>query len=670
MPLLRDIKNQLGSAYLLDHVDNPVLWRTWSDDTLNEARESDRPIFLSVGYAACHWCHVMAHESFENEEIARLLNEYFVPVKVDREERPDVDALYMAATQLVAGHGGWPMSVFLLPDGRPFMAGTYYPPSDRAGHVGFDRLLATLHEAWRTQRDLIERQAGELSSALSREVHFIDHLAPYDETLHLTTIRKLLRDELVEQVDADGGFGAAPKFPRPSFVEALLEYDDEAARHAVEQTLDAMARRGLYDHFGGGFARYSVDAIWHVPHFEKMLSDQALLARCYLRASLVMDRPEWREIALDTLAFVARDLRLERGYASSLDADADGVEGSHVTWTATEISDVLHEHLLIDEVDQALARWSIESPGTFEGRSIPRLRDGASFTTPPALARVHQTLMAQRATRVQPSRDEKVILEWNAMIATAFLRSGGDTFEALGLDLMRSLMTSHFSNETWWRTEHHQAHATASDVAWLVDAMIDAFELTADDVWLHAADKVARYLIHHYWDGPVPSVKDPHQGAGVFSQSDLVHDLSTRPKEIFDGATPSAHAVSARALARLALCRGDDALLVIAQRLIELAGSLLSTHPSSVPDLVAAAGYALEGVEIVIPGVQSILANHVRSMAMSRSVLITGLGTSPLLKDRKAGLAYVCRGGVCALPVASVDALEAQLRESDSPWRS
>ncbi len=217
MALLRDVKSELGSSYLLDHADNPVLWRTWDADALEESRTSDRPIFLSIGYAACHWCHVMAHESFENETVAEVLNEFFIPVKVDREERPDVDALYMAATQLVSGHGGWPMSVFLLSDGRPFMAGTYYPPTDRGGQVGFLRLLGALRDAWTNQRELIERQADELATAITREVHFIDHVAPYVESIDLGDVRTRLCRDLVDQVDDDGGFGSAPKFPRPEF---------------------------------------------------------------------------------------------------------------------------------------------------------------------------------------------------------------------------------------------------------------------------------------------------------------------------------------------------------------------------------------------------------------------------------------------------------------------
>ena len=667
MALLRDVKSELGSAYLLDHADNPVQWRTWGNDALEEAKRLGRPIFLSVGYAACHWCHVMAHESFEDDAIAEILNAHFVPVKVDREERPDVDALYMAATQLVTGRGGWPMSVFLLPDGRPFTAGTYFPPTDRAGQMGFGRLLLAITDAWRRQRPLVERQADELSAALVREVRFIDYLAPRTESIDLGAARTKLRDELLVRADRDGGFGDAPKFPRPSYVEALLDFDDDSSRRAVERTLESMSRLGLYDHFGGGFARYSVDASWHVPHFEKMLSDQALLARCYLRASRVAGRGAWRDVALDTLRFVLRDLAVAQGYASSLDADAGGVEGSHVTWTLDEVEAVLRTAGLASDLDQVLARWRIGAPGEFEGRSIPRLAEGQPFTVPPSLRRAHAALVASRRARVQPSRDEKIVLEWNAMLAGALLDSGEATFEARGLEVLAALARTHHDGASWFRTQGHQAVATASDVAWLIDARLDAFELTGDDAWLTGARELADYLVDHYWDGPVPSVQTPDRGGGLFTQSDTVGDLLTRPKEIFDGATPSAHAVATRALARLGLISGDLDALATAQRLVQLAGTLLTTTPSACPDLVAAAGFALEGVEVVIPGPPSTLARHVRSMAVPRTVLITGSGASPLLADRRAGLAYVCRGGVCAAPVADVAALDALVREATWP---
>ena len=662
MPLIRDVKDQLGSSYLISHADNPVDGWLWGEDALDEARRLDRPIFLSVGYAACHWCHVMAHESFEDPVVGAQLNSSFIAIKVDREERPDVDALYMAATQLVSGHGGWPMSVFLLPDGRPFMAGTYYPPVDRHGQVGFARLLDAMTGAWTMQRDAVIAQASELNDSLAREVNFIDHLAPFNEALDLTAAQRALRDELVARVDADGGFSDAPKFPRPSYVDALLAFDDEEARNCVTRTLDAMARGGLYDHLRGGFARYSVDAQWHVPHFEKMLSDQALLARTYLHAATLVDgRAWWRDVALDTMHFVMNDLQLDRGFAASLDADAGGVEGSHVTWTNDEVRAALNRDGQSQHLGEVIARWRIETPGAFERRSIPRLDMAEPFTTPPRLEGALASLRRARAARVQPARDEKVILEWNAMFATALLRSGDEELITRGLELLTSLSVSHFHDGMWWRTATRRAHATAADVAWMIDALLDAFEVEGHDAWLTDAADLSTYLLRHYWDGVVPNVRSPLEGHGLFALSDLVTDLSTRPKEIFDGATPSSHAVACRALARVALCRGDADVLAVAQRLVELAAALVASHPGAVPDLVAAAGFALDGVEIVVPGRMNDLSRHVRSRAMTRSVLITGSGSSPLLDHRVEGLAYVCRSGNCQLPVSSVRDLDEQL---------
>jgi uncharacterized protein len=652
-----------SSAYLRQHANNPVDWWPWGVEALEEARGLDRPIFLSVGYAACHWCHVMAHESFEDPAIAKLLNDNFIAIKVDREERPDVDAVYMAATQLLNGNGGWPMSVFLLPDARPFMAGTYYPPVDRHGQVGFGRLLVAMSEAWTTQRDAVVAQAKSLQEATKREISFVDHLAPHDDTLDLRSIRESLRDELVARVDTDGGFGGAPKFPRPSYVRALLEFSDDPSGAAVARTLDAMSRRGLYDHLDGGFARYSVDGEWHVPHFEKMLSDQALLARIYFEAARrYPSHPEWREVALDTLEFVNKNLRVEKGFASSLDADAGGVEGSHITWSVEEVSRALTEAGQQDVTQRVLHRWRIEAIGDFEGRSIPRLASDAMFRCPEELLAARDALRAARERRPQPGRDEKVILEWNAMLASACLMSGVPNHEMMAFDLLDSLGDSHFSGAIWWRTEQQEAHASASDIAWLCDAHIDAFEVSGNESWLLRARDLAQYLVNHYWDGDVPTSRTPHVGGGLFSQSDMVKDLPSRPKEIFDGATPSSHAVACRALARLALCLADEDTLCVAQRLVELGSSLLVTHPSAAPDLVEASGFALEGVEIVIPGNVNELSEHVRLSYMARKVLITGDGTSALLRDREAGLAYVCTGGVCQLPARTRLELDAHLQ--------
>lgn len=606
----------------------------------------------------------MASESFENETTAAFLNEHFIAIKVDREERPDVDALYMAATQLMSGHGGWPMSVFLLPDGRPFVAGTYYPPEDRGGHVGFPRLLNAVAEAWESQPEVVQDQAERLAGALTREIRFIDHLAPFKEHLDLGLSRSKLQDELVSQCDQDGGFSTAPKFPRPSYIDALTQSQVSAHHQAATRTLDAMSRRGLYDHIGGGFARYSVDAEWHVPHFEKMLSDQALLANAYLRASARLNNPEWRQVALDTLTFVLRDLRVPKGFASSLDADADHQEGSHIVWTPEQVRQALSEAGYEELLASALSRWRIASPGEFEGYSIPRLGDGEPFATPQSLQPALEALRISRNKRIQPGRDEKVILEWNAMLASALLHSGVEEFERVGVQLLESLHQTHFHEGSWWRTENLHAHATCADLAWLLDACLDAFELSGSDLWLERSRLLTAELTQHFWDGELPMSVTPNIGGGFFTQSDRVDDIRPRGKEIFDGATPSSHAVATRALARLALLTADQELMVLAQRLVELGASLIATHPTAVPDLVDAAGFVLEGVEIVVPGPDTVLTHIVRSKALPRTVLVTGSGSSPLLKDRVSGLVYVCKAGVCRLPVSNVEALDQELKKA------
>ncbi len=665
-PRLRDDPGALGSLYLRQHLDNPVAWWAWGEDALAEARRLDRPVFLSVGYAACHWCHVMAHESFEDPEVARVLNERFVPIKVDREERPDVDALYMAAVQLSSGHGGWPMSVFTLPDGRPFLAGTYYPPRDRGGLVGFARLLAAVDHAWGEQRTLVEAQADELADAIEREVRLIDHLSPAVRPVDLAQVRRGLRDALVERADADGGFGPAPRFPRPSYLRALLEFDDDDARRALAGALEAMARRGLYDHLDGGFARYSVDALWHVPHFEKMLSDQALLARCYLEAARALGRSEWREVGLATLDFVERTLRTPDGYAAALDADAGGVEGGHVTWTPEEVREALAgEPPAV--VEGALARWTITDAGDLEGRSVPRLADGEPFANPPDLGGAARRLAEARARRAQPARDDKVVLEWNAYLAQALLAAGTEPHRSRALGLLEGLWATHRAESRWWRTQHRRVAATAGDLAALCDAHLDAFVATGDDRWRDRARAIADALVERHWEGPRPSARAPDAGAGVATPDRETLGLVTRPKDVLDGATPSAHALATRALARLALVDADPDRLALAQRLVALAATLLE-HPLAVPDLVEAAGFALQGVEVAVPGAEGPLARHLRSLVVPRTVVITGEGRSPLLVGRSAGRAYVCRAGVCTAPVDDPAALDAALAEALA-WR-
>ncbi len=653
MPLLRD-QPAIASAYLASHRENPVEWWSWGEDAFEEAARRNVPIFLSVGYAACHWCHVMAHESFEDPAIGEQLNRDFVAIKVDREERPDVDQVYMAATQLISGHGGWPMSVFLLPDGRPFTAGTYYPPQDRGGQVGFSRLLDAISVAWRERHDDITSQATSLEAAVRREVTFVDALAPRYEALDLAATRRLLALEIAETTDAMGGQGA-PRFPRPSYVRALLQggYPDVATA-----ILRAMAFEGLYDHIEGGFARYSVDAAWHVPHFEQMLTDQALLTLVYAEAARATAMDQWHDVARAAAHRIREAFALPGGYASALDADAGGVEGSHVTWSVDEVTHALNDAGIGDMADESMARWRISTPGLFEGRSIPRLPAGVPFLTPPSLTAAREALRHVRASRPQPARDDKVVLEFNAMVVRAFLALCDNDFTEEALRLLSQLEVGHFVGGTWWRTTENRIHATAADLSWLIDAALDAFEVTGDDHWRLLARRVSVTLLDHFWDGELPTAAAPEVGRGLFASSDHVTDVFLRPKEVFDGATPSSHAVATRALARLALIDGDSDLLCVAQRLVTVASELIATHPRSVVDLVDSAGFAFEGIEIVIPGATSPLAQHVRLHPVPRAVLVTGNGASPLLRDRRDGVAYVCRGGVCQTPVTSVEELE------------
>jgi uncharacterized protein YyaL (SSP411 family) len=650
------------SAYLRQHAENPVDWWEWSPEAFEEARRRDVPIFLSVGYAACHWCHVMAHESFENEEIAAYVNQHFVAIKVDREERPDVDSIYMSATQAVSGHGGWPMSVFLQPDGRAFMAGTYYPPVDRQGHPGFLRLLQAMHDGWENQRPLINRQTEEIARAVEQELSVLDRLQPATSS-SLQEGLDVLESNLIAACDQFGGFSRAPKFPRPSYIAALLDrLHHEPVKAVVTLTLDAMSRRGLYDHLRGGFARYSVDAQWHVPHFEKMLSDQALLALVYLRADRAMGGgTPWRAVALDTLEFVRNDLRLPRGFASSLDADSNGEEGAHTTWTPEEVAAALDAAGLHDLIEATLYRYELHGDATFEGRYIPQLAPGVPFATPTEFVPVRAALSAVRAQRPQPGRDEKVILEWNAMTAVALFETFEPTLVTDALQLLDDLTASHHVEGVWYRTDGRTSHATAADLAWFATALTSAFEATAEDGFLDRSKAVAEYLLEHHWEGDIPSPVSPHAGSGILSSSKSQSDLPWRARDVFDGATPSGYATATMAFARLAKLTGEERFLVIAERLIGLARPLITEHPTAVPDLLEAALFHEQGLEVVIPGPPGQLLEEARRMFIPHGILVHGGGNSPLLQSRTVGLAYVCRDNSCQTPVDSPVELRRQL---------
>ena len=664
-----------ASLYLRQHAENPVEWWPYGDDAFAEARRRDVPVLISIGYAACHWCHVMAHESFEDPATAALVNDVTVPVKVDREERPDVDALYMAATQAMTGHGGWPMTVFCAPDGRPFLAGTYFPPVPRHGQPAFPDVVRAVAEAWATRREALLSQADRLAGAVRAEATLLDGLAP------ATIGRERGRRELARlaaslraRFDAGaGGFSPAPKFPHATWVEALgahvVATGDERSSTMASTTLDAMARGGLFDHVAGGFARYSVDATWSVPHFEKMLSDQALLARAYLRCGSWLGVPAYTWVARRTLGFVLATMRVDGGFASGIDADAGGTEGAHVTLTATGAADALEDAGLGHLVARTVARYELSDDGPLEGRCVPRLAPGASIEGDVEDARARDALLAARAGGPRASIDDKVLLEWNAMLAGVLAEAAWRLDDrALGDDalaLVSSLRASHHDGARWRRRSGTGAPlATAADLAWLIEALVCCFELTGDSHHLTGARAVADDLVDGHWDGPRPTARAPEVGGGLFLAHRNATGLLVRGKDVLDAATPSASSQAAYALARLATATSDDDLRALAERLAALGAPLLDREPTLAATLVAATCVLDEGVEVAVPGGPGPLLAAVRRAAVPFGTIVHGDGPLPLLEGRMHGRCYVCRRTVCDAPLHDADSVAAALARS------
>ena len=666
-------KNRLASAsspYLQQHADNPVDWFPWGSEALEKAAREDKPLFLSIGYASCHWCHVMAHESFEDEEVAALVNRSFVAIKIDREERPDLDQIYMAATQASTGHGGWPMTVFATPDGRPFFTGTYFPPSDRGGQPSFTRVLLSLEDAWATQRSMVEEQADILAAAVAKESRLVDSLTiDVEGSLQLQPILTTLVDELAERFDgADGGFGGAPKFPRPSYIDACLL---DAARTGRSEslamattTLDMMAAGGIYDHLAGGFARYSVDRHWLVPHFEKMLTDQALLARTYLHGYLLTGNPSYAQVVRETVEWVLGDLRLESGgYASSIDADAAGHEGSHAVFTPSDIETALRGHDDALTPSDAMAFYGITEEGTFEhGKSMvtrqrhqPLLRNEAEEVT-------RRLLLDVRQHRPQPAIDDKLLLEWNAMFASVLSQAAfhfeNPLWAADAATLLDTLLTTmRDPSGRLLRSARHgvAAHlAMLGDYAWLIEALTRQFELDGDGRWLDEARSLCDTMLELFWDGPLPTPAQPDNGAGFFTTGSDAEALLVRAKDLFDGALPSATAVAVTALARLAVLTNHDQSRLVAERMVNIASSILTGHPTAVPDLVISLGWLRSTIEVVTPGPPGRLRSATAKTFIPFGLAVAGHDVRcSLLANRHDGVGYVCHHGTCQQPVTT-----------------
>jgi uncharacterized protein len=652
------------SPYLRQHADNPVDWYAWGDEAFAAARAADKPVLLSVGYSSCHWCHVMAHESFEDAEIAALMNDLFVNIKVDREERPDVDEIYMEAVQAMTGQGGWPMTVFMTPDGRPFFGGTYFPRSRRGGMIAFPELCRRVDELWRTRRDDLETQAGQLTGALGRSAL----LDPGDDAPGAGALEAALRD-LGEQHDAvAGGFGTAPKFPQAMSLDVLVRSlarggDDDAVRAIVETSLDAMASGGIYDHLGGGFARYAVDQVWLVPHFEKMLYDQALLARAYLHAWQVTGLDRYRQVLDETVGYVLRDLRhADGGFYSAEDADSEGEEGRFYVWTPDQVVAALDDDTPL--ADEAMAFYGVSPGGNFEGRTIlNRLAHRGELARPPRVEEARRRLFDARSQRVRPGLDDKVLTEWNALMLAVLAEAAGATGRADWLDaavanagfLAGSLRRADGRWLRSWQADGGARHlAFAADHAALVDAFTRVAEVTGDARWIAEARTTADALLDLFWDA---------ERGGVFTTGSDAEALITRNKDLMDNATPSANSLAALGLLRLAALTGEARYRNQADQILRLAGPLASRHPTAFGYLLVAIDLAAHGIdEVVVTGDRPDLVEVAQRMFLPGAVLAWGERyDSPLWAGREDGAAYVCRDYACQLPAHDTATLTEQL---------
>jgi len=652
---------QETSPYLRQHAENPVDWYPWGPEAFAAAAERNVPILLSVGYSACHWCHVMAHECFEDEQVAAEMNRRFVNIKVDREERPDVDSIYMDAVQALSGRGGWPMTVFLTPDGHPFYGGTYFPKPN------FMSLMVAIQDVWVHRQEDVRQNVEGLSKALATTAQ----LAPSEDLPGVDAINQALR-QLANTFDPEwGGFGSAPKFPSTMNLDLVLRAQQrspqENAQEIITTTLDAMSSGGMYDHIGGGFARYSVDEKWLVPHFEKMLYDQALLTRVYLHGCLLFGDVRWKQVVEETIGMVVRDLRHpDGGFFSAEDADSPdenghGHEGLFHTWTTDEVREVLG-----DDADIALEWYEFTNGSNFEGRTIPaRLRHRGELIRPPEVEAVRQRLFEARSKRPRPGLDDKVLTEWNGLMLASLAEAAAaldrpdwlDVAVANGRFLVDNLRRD---DGRWHRSWHaggqpHARHAAlAADHAALVDAFTRLAEATGDGVWIGHARDVADTMLDHFWDV---------DNGGLFTTADDSEQLVVRQKDLMDNATPSANSTAAVALIRLGALTGEARYRNHAEQILRLMANVIPQAPTAFSNTLVAVDLVTSGItEIAVVGDRPDLVRALQMQWLPNTVLAWGQPyESPLWDDRLDGFAYVCQNYSCQLPVDSVEALLAQL---------
>jgi uncharacterized protein len=681
---------QETSPYLLQHRNNPVDWYPWGKEALERARREDKPIFLSIGYSACHWCHVMEHESFENESIARVLNEHFVPIKVDREERPDLDQIYMNAVQMLTGHGGWPMSVFLTPDLKPFFGGTYWPPHSARGMPGFDQVLGAVADAWRNRRD----EALNAAEQLTAELQNLGRVGGGEASKLSMSLIDGAVSQLRRAFDGTyGGFGSAPKFPHPMDLQLLVRVAQRTGQQGpldmVRLTLDRMAAGGIYDHLGGGFARYSTDALWLVPHFEKMLYDNALLAGAYLDAYLVTGDGDYARVLRETLNYIIRDMTDPTGgFYSTEDADSEGHEGLFYTWTPDEI-----EAVLGPERARTFCRvYDVSEEGNFEGRSILNLPK-TSEQSAQILGRVPQELAAEladsreklfaaRQHRVRPGRDDKIIVAWNGLMIDAMARAGAALNEPDYV--ITACETASFILSRMRRDDGRLLHtsrggsarldAYLDDYTSLANSLVTLYEANFNERWIEEAARLMDIVLQKF--------ADP-EGGGFFYTADDHEQLIARNKELTDSSTPSGNALAATALLRLGKLLGRSDYLDAAERTLAAAAPIMERAPLASGQMFIALDRHLgPSHELVLVGDMARDETKTANSAVQRRYLPrtviavrdsrqtdASASRSALLEDVFVGKAspdgqptlYVCQNFACQEPAKGLAAIEAQL---------
>jgi uncharacterized protein YyaL (SSP411 family) len=662
---------QETSPYLLQHCDNPVDWFPWGAKALERAREEDKPILLSVGYSACHWCHVMERESFEDPETAAYMNEHFVSVKVDREERPDVDAIYMEAVQSITGHGGWPMTVFLDPDGVPFYGGTYFPPDESRGMPSFRMVMEAVVHAFETQREEIREKAPIARARLGA----IGEVEP-SELPGNAELEEAVQRLLAVADRRNGGFGGAPKFPPASSLELLLARGE--TQH-VELTLDRMLAGGIYDQLGGGFARYSVDAVWLVPHFEKMLYDNALLARTYLHGWQTLGHERYRRVCEETLDWMLREMRgLEGGFYSALDADSEGEEGRFYVWTPAQIREVLEGsdaadpnciRFSLQQRENLMQFYGITERGNFEGSNVLHLARGVEAAEPEGLGEIRRALFEARAQRVHPGLDDKRLTSWNALAIAALADAGAvldredylDAARACAEFVLGSLRDLDGRLLRTYKDGRAHLDAYLEDHAFLLEALLALYEATFEVRWFSEAQALAEKTIERFGD--------PERG-GFYSTASDHEELIARRKEVGDHPIPSGNSSAAMGLLRLAALTGERRYEAAAEGVFALFAKPAVQHPDAFAHLLRALDFHLSPTkEIALVGDDlTELAATARKRPLFHAVLAGGPeGTDqpPLLADRTTvdgkPAAYVCQNFTCQLPTTDPTELKRQL---------